>query len=246
MAEEENSEETVGVRPPNFDEILGDIEAEEAEEKKAPEEPAVEVLAAGANAAQPVRSTGSGLAQPPMGENFNNNENVTQHIERVREQLGIIGQFVHDRDVRKVQRKHIAALTKELFRYQYDDLQHHLMLSMDVQKKKRFVQYMEASKDIQGQIQSKSAEAMSSITAQFYDNLMDGYDAKQIREGKLAQAFQGKKLREDQFRREMELSEQMFEDHRQRIIQTAEDMIANHSKFLYATMALFETDKIKN
>lgn len=189
--------------------------------------------------------TMSGAAQPRMGENFDSNGNISQHIEKVRGQLGLIGQFLHDREVRVMQRTHVAKLAKELFRYQFDDLQHHLMLNMDIQKKRRFVQYMESSKEIQHQIQSKSAESQTQLINTLFDSRLSAYEEKANREARFADGLKRGKLTRPQYLREVELSEQMFEEHLQRIWQTAEDMIANHSKFLYATLALFESDIIK-
>lgn len=183
--------------------------------------------------------------QGRAGENFDSSGNVASHIERVRGQLGIIGQFLHDREVRTIQRHHVAKLAKELFRYQFDDLQHHLMLNMDIQKKRRFVQYMEASKEVQHQIQSQSAESQTQLINTLFDSRMSAYEEKSKREAEFSDALQRGRLNASQYSREIELSNQMFEEHLQRIWQTAEDMIANHSKFLYATLALFESDIIK-
>ena len=218
--------------------ILGDdLEADQS--KDGPNDSSMPVASV-----RPMATTG-GPEQPRMGENFESSGNITQHIEKVRGQLGIIGTFLHDREVRSIQRKHVAKLAKELFRYQFDDLQHHLMLNMDIQKKRRFVQYMESSKEIQHQIQSKSAESQTQLINTLFESRLSAYEEKSNREGKFADALKRGKLTRPQYLREVELSSQMFEEHLQRIWQTAEDMIANHSKFLYATLALFESDIIK-
>jgi hypothetical protein len=91
------------------------------------------------------------------GANFDPNMTVPEYVRGTLKQLSTIQQYCHGRDVQKIKRSQVLQITKELFEYQLKDMQHLLLLGMDVQKKTRFIQYLETIKALQNRIQRESA-----------------------------------------------------------------------------------------
>jgi len=208
-------------------------------------EPASEDEAASTFKPQAMRSGealegGSGALQG----SFSTTETVPQHIENVRTQLGTINKFFYGRDVQKIQRAHVLKLAKELFDYQFQDMQHLLLLGMDVQKKRRFVQYLQETKDIQDKIQRQSAQAQLAMINTMFDMRLEAFRAKKERDELLVASYRKGDMDEAQYKRSLRDNETMIRAHEDRLNHTMDQLITRHSQFLYETLALFKTDLI--
>ncbi|HEY0311724.1 MAG TPA: hypothetical protein VGC56_04440 [Allosphingosinicella sp.] len=181
-----------------------------------------------------------------MDGNFDAAVSVPQHIERVREQLGTINRFIQGRAIQRIQREHVIKLARALFDYQYQDMQHLLLLGMDVQKKRRFAQYMSATKDIQDRIQRQSAEAQLSLLNTMFDMRLKAFEAQRDRDSRIRSAYKQGGMSKEQHDRALADSKQMTDEHEQRLNETMEAMIERHSQFLFHTLSLFKTDLLTN
>ena len=177
---------------------------------------------------------------------FDPNSTVPDHIRGTRDQLNIIHQYFHSRDVQKIQRKHVLQLTQELFEYQLKDMQHLLTLGMDVQKKTRFVQYLNATKSLQNRIQKESAEAMLAVMNTMFDNRLDAYAEKNKRDKQLDDLYQRGEIDKKQFDRTKTDNDVMTDEQEQRLRQTADMLITRHSEFLFQTLELFKAKLIQS
>ena len=175
---------------------------------------------------------------------FSPNTTVPEHLRNTMEQLGTIQRWLHGRDVQRVQRNHVIKLTRELFDYMYKDMQHMLMLSMDVQKKQRFIQYLQANRSLQNQIQHQSGEAQLAIISTMFDNRYDAYRNKNDRDIELRRMRDAGTIDDKQYRKSVADNERMIDDHIARVDQTAEVMIQRHGEFLFKTLELFQTKLI--
>jgi hypothetical protein len=191
------------------------------------------------------KPTGKALTPSPMEESFSN-ESVPEHIDNVRRQLGVISRFIQGRAVEKIQREHVIKLTAALFDFQYQDMRHVLLLSMDAQKGRRFVQYLEATDEIRTRLQEQSAQAQLSIVETMFDQRLLAFRAQRARDQKSAAAYQRGEMNKEQHERALWDSQELTDQHEARLNQTVEEMLTRHSELLYETLALFKTDLIKS
>ena len=180
-----------------------------------------------------------------LSASFSSEATVPQYIRGTYEQLGGLQKWLHGRDLQKLQRDQVMKLTQDLFEYQYKDMQHILMLGMDVQKKTRFVQYLNATKSLQNRIQKESARAQLAVIDTLFTNRYDAYRSKNNRDIELQEMRKKGLLDEKQYQRSIEDNERMVDEQVDRIDETANMLITRHSEFLYKTLELFKTRLIE-
>jgi hypothetical protein len=181
-----------------------------------------------------------------MHASFDATATVPEYIRGTLQQLNGLQKFFHGRDVQKIQRTQVMKLTRELFEYQYKDMQHVLMLGMDVQKKTRFIQYLNATKSLQNRIQHESAEAQLAIIDTMFENRMEAFKNKNARDVDLERMHQRGILDKGQYERSKRDNETRIDEQVQRLDQTADVLIKRHTEFLYTTLELFKTKLIEN
>lgn len=181
-----------------------------------------------------------------MNANFDSTATVPEYIRGTLDQLNGLQKFFHGRDVQKIQRTQVMKLTRELFDYQYKDMQHVLMLGMDVQKKTRFIQYLNATKSLQNRIQRESAEAQLAIVGTLFENRFEAFQDKNGRDAEMLRMYQKGILDKSQYERSKKDNETRIDEHVQRLDQTANVLIQRHSEFLYTTLELFKTKLIES
>jgi hypothetical protein len=177
--------------------------------------------------------------------NFSADATVPQYLHRTMEEWGRVRKWLHGRDVRKVERKQVLALTKALLDYQYQDMQHQMMLSMDVQKKRRFAQYLAATGPLQSLIQNQSAEAQLSIANNMFENRFEAYRTKNERDVALRKMLEEGRIDRRQYDKSLRDNESYSDEHVDRLDETARIMIQRHMEFLYKTLELFQTKLIE-
>jgi len=175
---------------------------------------------------------------------FNPNATVPEYIRGTLDQLNGIQKYFHGRDVQKLSRSQVLKITRELFEYQYKDMQHLLTLGMDVQKKTRFLQYMNATKNLQIKIQNESAEAQATVIATMFDNRVETYKAKNKRDAEFTKLYKQGSLDKQQYEQSLKDNERICEEQIQRLNDTQKMLIVRHTEFLYHTLELFKADAI--
>lgn len=236
MSEELNN----NPKPINPEEILAEDGGATAEDVQTPNASA---FTFGDGHSQPL--SGRQLSSAPFEDSFSN-ESVPQHIERVKGQLGTISRFIQGHAVEKIQRKHVIKLTAALFDYQYQDMRHLLLLSMDAQKTRRFVQYLEATDEIRTKLQEQSAQAQLAIVDTMFDQRLAAFRAQQNRDGKSTSAFKRGEMNRAQYDRALSNSQELTDRHEESLNNTAAEMITRHIELLFETLSLFKTDLIKS
>lgn len=249
--------EELGSKPEKIDpaQILGETQTVGASEKrkleKAWEEVDGQVERPDYNAARDEISNipASHSSEPGhgiMSAGFNATVTVPEYIQGTLEQLSSIQRFFHGKDVQKVQRAQVLRLTKELFDYQYKDMQHLLLLGMDVQKKTRFVQYLNATKSLQNRIQNESAEAQRAVVSTMFENLIEAYKAKNKRDVEFDRMYKRGILDKKQWEKSKMANEATTDEHVERLNQTMKLLITRHAEFLHKTLELFKTKLIES
>ena len=191
-------------------------------------------------------SAGSDARPSVLQASFNTTASVPDYIRGTLAQLNGIYKFMHGLDLQRLQRDQVMKLTEELFAYQYKDMQHVLLLGMDVQKKTRFVQYLEATKSLQNRIQRGSADAQLAVIATMFGSWTDAFKAQNKRDAELDQMAKGGIISRKQYEMSKLENQQQTNDHIQRLKRTADMLIATHSEFLYKTLELFKTKLIES
>ena len=217
--------------------IAEDVQASEEEGETSAEGRSFEHVAA----AKPM--AGQQVFGSAMEEGFSN-ESVPEHIDRVKKQLGVISTYLQGRAVERIQRDHVIKLTQKLFDYQLQDMQHVLMLSMDAQKARRFVEYLRATDGIRKQLQEQSAKAQLSVVDTMYEQRWTAFRAQYERDRKSTAAYQRGHMNKRQYDRAIHDSQELTDQHEMRLNQTVEEMITRHSELLFETLKLFATDRI--
>lgn|SRR3989338_6000879 len=181
-----------------------------------------------------------------MSASFDPTATVPEYIRGTLQQLSTIQKFFHGRDVQKIQRNQVLKLTRELFEYQYKDMQHLLLLGMDVQKKTRFVQYLNATKSLQNRIQKESAEALLAVVETMFENRMEAYKSKNKRDLQFDEMHKKGVLDKKQYEKSKRDNEARIDEHVDRLDQTGQLLITRHTEFLYKTLELFKTKLIES
>jgi len=190
-------------------------------------------------------NNGQQILGSPLEEGFSN-ESVSEHISRVKNQLGVINSYLHNRAVEKIRKEEVIELTRVLVSYQLEDMKHVLMLSMSAQKARRFVQYLEATDGIRTQLQEQSAKAQLSVVDIMFDQRLAAFRAQRERNQRLATAYHRGDMNKPQYSRALRDSQELTDQHEMRLNHTAEVMIMRHSEFLEETLKLFATNLISS
>jgi hypothetical protein len=180
-----------------------------------------------------------------MSASFDPTLTVPEYIRGTFEQLSRIQQFFVGRDMQKIQRSQVLKVCKELFAYQYQDMQHVLMLGMDIQKKVRFAQYLNATKTLQIRIQNESAEAQRNVIATMFDNRVEAIKAKSKRDIEFDKLYRQGIIDKKQYEWAKDDNEKMLDEHISKLNGTMQMLIARHLEFLYKTLELFKTKLIE-
>ena len=239
------SNDEIGQKPKDID--LNNILSESQPGAK-------ETPAAKTESAEPIEATlsePSSLNAAPrergrnvLGASFNPNATVPEYIRGTLDQLTGIQKYFHGRDVQRLSRGQVMKITRELFEFQYKDMQHLLTLGMDVQKKTRFLQYMNATKDLQNKIQKESAEAQATVIATMFDNRIEAYKTKNKRDAELSAMLKKGVLDQKQYEQSMRDNDKLTQEQVDRLNETQQMLIIRHTEFLHHTLELFKTDAI--
>lgn len=181
-----------------------------------------------------------------MTASFDQSSSVPEYIRGTLEQLSGIHKFIHKAGLHNLQRAQIKKLTKELFDYQYKDMQHVLLLGMDIQKKTRFVQYLSATKSLQHRIQRESSEAQAAIIETMFDSQLEAYMVMNRREAKLKSMLSKNEISERQYEKTRADNARETDAHVERLKKISDLLITRHGEFLFKTLELFKTKLIDN
>lgn len=193
-----------------------------------------------------IRSVARSEGDDRVAPSFKSDQSIPQHMERVRQQLGVINRYIESRATQKIQRDHVIRLAKAFFDFQFQDLQHHLLLEMDVQKKRRFVQYLAATKEVQNKLQRHSAEAQLALIETMFDMRMEAFRSQRERDDRISRTYRSGGMSREQYDRAIRDSLTLTNEQEQRLNQTMDKMIERHSQFLFQTLSLFKTDLIND
>lgn len=195
--------------------------------------------------ASPPRPMTTGTGREVVGAAFDPRQTVPTYLQGTFNQLSIIQKFLHNKDVQHIQRNQVLKLTKELFNYQYQDMQHLLTLGMDVQKKDRFLQYLNATKNMQDRLQRESSDSQLAVIDTYFENRLDAQKAKANRIIEFEKLYKKGDLDQNQYEQFLRDNESETEQHIERIHATMKLMIARHGEFLNATLELFKTKLLR-
>jgi hypothetical protein len=176
---------------------------------------------------------------------FNSTQSVPEYIRGTLDQLNTIQRYFVGRDMQKIQRRQVLKLCEELFQYQYQDIQHVLMLGMDIQKKTRFAQYIDASKTLQNRIQGQSATAQRLVISTMFDNRVEAFKEKNKRDSEFDRLFKKGTIDKKQYEISKVDNEKITWEHVEKLNQTMQLLIIRHTEFLYKTLELFKTKLIE-
>lgn len=241
MSEEESGGKP---RPLNPDEILSKEDLDKIGESVVGSVDRPTYRDSGSSAMMKVPPAPQGKKGDIIGTTFSPTTTVPDYLRGTFEQLGSIQRWLHSRDLQKIQRAQIKRLTKELFEYQYKDMQHLMMLGMDIQKKQRFAQYLASTRSLQNEIQQQSAEAQLAVINTLFDNMVEAFKNKNDRDREMEELRRKGIIDDRQYQRALEDNDRYIEDHLRRIDDTAKTMIIRHGEFLHETLELFQTKLI--
>ena len=232
---------------PNYDAVADDAVADVAAEvAESVARPSYEVLPP---ASQPSPISTSKMPVNQSGDaiegNFAVNQTVPERIQGTMEEWGRMRQWLHRQDVAKLERKQVMAVTKAFLDFQFQDMQHQMMLAMDTTKKTRFAQYLAAIGPLQNLIQNQSAEAQLAIANTMFDNRFEAYRTKNERDIKLKKMRSEDRVDQRQYEKTLKDNEAYSDSLVDRLDDTAKIMITRHMEFLYKTLELFETKLIE-
>jgi hypothetical protein len=236
--------------PINAAEILIESEPVGASGKKSgsqegwEDQPFIDIAQDNVETVSPVDMNPREARKDVMAGSFNPNATVPEYIRGTMEQLNGIQKYFHGRDVQKLSRGQVLKITRELFEYQYKDMQHLLTLGMDVQKKTRFLQYMNATKNLQNKIQRESAEAQATVIATMFDNRVDAYKAKNKRDADFEKMYRQGVIDKKQYEQSIKDNERLADEQIHRLNETQKLLIVRHTEFLHHTLELFKAEAI--
>lgn len=177
--------------------------------------------------------------------NFKTSTTPEEYIENGVARLRGLQRFLHDVEVSKIRKDHVIKVAKAMFEFHYQDMQHLLTLGMDVQKKKRFEQYMVATNDLQSSIQIKSGEAQLKVIENLIGQMQDADTTRNKKYNDLVSMASSGTLSHEQVAAHKRVHDKFFNALLAQLESTADLMIDQHKKFLSSTLALFQEKLIE-
>jgi len=177
--------------------------------------------------------------------NFKPSTTPEEYIENGVARLRGLQRWLHDVEVSKIRKDHVIKVAKAMFDFHYQDMQHLLTLGMDVQKKKRFEQYMVATNDLQSSIQKKSGDAQRRVIENLIDQMVEADTTRNQKYKELESKVASGTLKPDQIAAHKRIHDKFFDALLVQLDTTADSMIDQHKKFLSSTLALFQEKLIE-
>jgi hypothetical protein len=160
-------------------------------------------------------------------------------------QLGMLRRWMLQNAVQKLTKDHAIEIAKQIFRYQYMDIQQKLMLGLDVEKKRTYLEYLKANKEIQARVQGEGADAVGLVAEQLLDTRQNILTRWNTRVRNLNLKLQKQDLTDAQHQEELSVVEAVHRKEFEVAMQTAERLIDNHGKLIETTLSLFKDKLIK-
>lgn len=167
-----------------------------------------------------------------------------QYIENVTSRLGGLQKWLHDVEVSKIRKDHVIRVARAMFDFHYQDMQHVMVLGMDVAKKTRFHQYLQATAELSKAMQKQSAEAQLSVIGNLADQLLTADIDRNKRTKALEERIAAGDITQEQSGVHRQIYDKFYDELRVELDNTAKSMIAQHVEFLRKTMETFESTVI--
>jgi hypothetical protein len=163
-----------------------------------------------------------------------------EYVENSAARLNGLQKWLHDAEVSKIRKDHIIKVARAMFEFHYQDMQHVLVLGMDVGKKIRFQQYMTATAKLSHTIQRQSSEAQSNVIQNLVDQLVRA-DMDRNKNGKSIDAkVSSGKLTVEQGEVHKKIHSEFYDALRLELRNTSSVMINQHKEFLHKTLESFK------
>lgn len=168
-----------------------------------------------------------------------------EYIENTTARLRGLQKFIHDVEVSKIRKDHVIKIARQMFDFHYQDMQHVMLLGMDIAKKARFRQYMEAVSQLGDAIQLQSGDAQISIIGNMVDQLFKA-DIERNKKNKLLESkIKSGELTQAQGAAHREIYDEFYDKIRGELRNTADLMTKQHLEFLQKTMETFKSEVIE-
>lgn len=167
-----------------------------------------------------------------------------EFVAETRSSLGLLRQILFDHRLEGIRKDHALRLAKQIFEYEYQICQLRLTMSMDIEKRRTFIQYMNASQELQKSVLQVFGRAVEDLGETLFDvriSLLEGFERRRRDlEGKFQQGV----LDADQIAREYDILETERERALEEVLKGALQMHQNNSKLLEDTLVLLRDELV--
>lgn len=168
--------------------------------------------------------------------------NVGRYVEEARETMNFLSRWQFDITRSKELKKQVSAIARDVLIKQREQMQQKLMLSLDAEKKRLFVEYMKHVDVIQQDMVEFSAEAAQSLTEVMYKMIDESLRLKGKRLRELAERRKNGEISDDDYDEEYERTMRWSKTSRDNVEAKVALILEKQARAFEKTIELFKTE----
>jgi len=161
-----------------------------------------------------------------------------------RDSLGLVQRFFYDRRMQNLQRHQAIKVAKAIYEAEYEYIIQQITLGLDIAKKRVFIEYLSANRDLQREIQRMAGDAVIVMVDVLQDVKMNVYENAARQAEKIRNAVRRGVMSELQAREELEKLAQLRDQNLEDAVLAYNTMRKNHMGLLQKTLELFSRDLV--